>query len=82
MGATASYVATTYLPFETRVYDELDTTEENWLYPAITKVDGQGRVAVLPLGSPGSADACVGQGRRLDVGDPVSCVWADCDNDM
>jgi RHS repeat-associated protein len=47
VGATASYTATTYLPFETRVYDELDTTEENWLYPAITKVDGQGRVVEI-----------------------------------
>lgn len=39
-----TYTLTQYLPLETRVYDERDTFEGTWSYPAITKVDGLGRV--------------------------------------
>jgi RHS repeat-associated protein len=47
VGSAATYTATTYLPFETRVYDERDTSERNWRYPATSKTDGQGRVVEL-----------------------------------
>jgi RHS repeat-associated protein len=41
---TGTYLMTRYLPFETHVFDEEDTTEASWLYPAITRFDGAGRV--------------------------------------
>ena len=43
-GDGPTYTLTEYFPFETRVYDERDTSEGTWLYPAISRVDGQGRV--------------------------------------
>jgi RHS repeat-associated protein len=46
--STAAYgrtsIITKYLPFETRVYDEQDTFYKDWSYPAITRIDGAGRV--------------------------------------
>jgi RHS repeat-associated protein len=44
VGPEATYTKTVYLPWETRVFDERDTSEGTWLYPAVTRVDGQGRV--------------------------------------
>jgi RHS repeat-associated protein len=43
-GLVSTYTITQYLPFETRVYDERDTSEGTWLYPATTLTDGLGRV--------------------------------------
>lgn len=39
-----TYVHTMYLPMETRVYGEKDTTEGHWRHPVISRMDGQGRV--------------------------------------
>ena len=39
-----THTLTQYFPFETWVFDERDTKENTNLYPAVTKVDGQGRV--------------------------------------
>jgi RHS repeat-associated protein len=43
-GGPRTYSKTEYLPSETRVFDEEDTSEQTWLYPAITRTDGLGRV--------------------------------------
>ncbi|MCP4607077.1 MAG: RHS repeat protein, partial [Proteobacteria bacterium] len=39
-----THTHTKYKTFETWVYDERDIVEGTWLYPAVTKVDGLGRV--------------------------------------
>jgi RHS repeat-associated protein len=43
-GGRSTFTTTTYLPMEVRAFDEQDTAEGTWLYPAITRVDGLGRV--------------------------------------
>jgi RHS repeat-associated protein len=43
-GGGRTFFRTRYLPFETHVFDEEDTSEGTWLYPSITRTDGQGRI--------------------------------------
>jgi RHS repeat-associated protein len=45
--ASPTFTLTTYLPFERRTFDEEDTLEGTWLYPAIERTDGQGRLREL-----------------------------------
>jgi RHS repeat-associated protein len=46
-GAARTYSLTRRYPLETQVFDEEDTAEGTWGYPAITRVDGLGRVAEI-----------------------------------
>ena len=55
-GYGATYSSTIYLPFETFVYDERDTFEQTWRYPAITRVDGQGRTREITKYNDGPTD--------------------------
>ncbi len=42
-----TYVQTVFLPLETRVYNEQDTTEGSWQHPVISRADGQGRLRTV-----------------------------------
>ena len=44
LGDADTYQLTQYLPLETRVYDERDTSEGTMRYPAVTRFDGLGRI--------------------------------------
>ena len=61
----ATYSRTLYLPFETHVFDEGDSLEAEgdnpWCFPAVSRVDGQGRVVGITKHNDSVAGTCSGR---------------------